>query len=119
LAAFVGQPVMPTAQSFGGEFRNWKCTEGRTDMKVRCRLGARKSFAAFRVILEIVLAKSIGLSWDTMKAILKLRSGTKSDSANGVELWREKFAKLKEEVAVKAIKYYRLRERAAGISIKQ
>ena len=62
----------------------------------------------------LVLAKSIGLSWDTTKAILLMRtaSRTESRSTQGLEDCLCRFKKLKPETARTAIQFYRLRERA-------
>jgi uncharacterized protein (DUF2336 family) len=62
----------------------------------------------------LVLAKSIGLSWDTTKAILLVRSSdnTKHSSAHQFEQWFANFKKLKQKTARTAIQFYRLQERA-------
>jgi uncharacterized protein (DUF2336 family) len=66
----------------------------------------------------LVLAKSIGLSWNTTKAVLLVQStdNTKSRSAHKFEQWYADFKKLKPETARTAIQFYRLRERAAKSS---
>jgi uncharacterized protein (DUF2336 family) len=61
----------------------------------------------------LVLAKSIGLSWDTTKAILLVRSASKASSTHELEQCLANFKKLKPETARTAIQFYRLRERAA------
>jgi uncharacterized protein (DUF2336 family) len=61
----------------------------------------------------LVLAKAIGLSWQTAKAILLLRAGTKNGSTRKFDLHFETFIRLKMETAKKAIQFYRLRARAA------
>jgi uncharacterized protein (DUF2336 family) len=60
----------------------------------------------------IVLAKAIGLSWDTTKAILLIQAGTKGSSTHEIEQCLATFAKLKTDTAKKAMQFYRLRERA-------
>lgn len=58
----------------------------------------------------LVLAKAIGLSWPTVKAVLQFSTtgpGLESDQCLA------KFNKLRPETARTAIKFYRLRERAA------
>jgi uncharacterized protein (DUF2336 family) len=63
----------------------------------------------------LVLAKSIGLSWNTTKAILLVRStiNTKSRPTRDFEQCFANFKKLRMETAKTAIQYCRLRERAA------
>jgi uncharacterized protein (DUF2336 family) len=61
----------------------------------------------------VVIAKAVGLSWITTKAILMIRSGTKGMSAHDLGQSLANFNKLKPETAEKAIKFYRMRERAA------
>jgi len=61
----------------------------------------------------LVLAKSIGLSWDATKAIL-IWATTKSRLAYDLEQLFARFMKLKPETARTAIQFYRLRERAAN-----
>jgi Uncharacterised protein conserved in bacteria (DUF2336) len=62
----------------------------------------------------LVLAKSIGLSWDTTKAILLLQAGTKGSSTHEINQCFERFGKLQPQTAKKVIEFYRLRERAAS-----
>ena len=61
----------------------------------------------------LVLAKSLGLSWETTKAVLLLQAGAKRSSASELDESCETFARLQPETAKKAIQFYRLRERAA------
>jgi uncharacterized protein (DUF2336 family) len=61
----------------------------------------------------LVLAKSIGLTWETTNAILLIENSTKSRSAQELEQCLGSFKKLKPETAQTAIQFYRLRERAA------
>lgn len=60
----------------------------------------------------IILAKAIGLSWETTKAILLLQIGTGNASTHKLDQYFEIFVRLKAETARKAIQYFRLRERA-------
>ncbi len=60
----------------------------------------------------LVLAKSIGLSWDTTTAILLVQTASKSKSFHEFEQCLANFNKLKPETARTAIQFYRLRERA-------
>jgi uncharacterized protein (DUF2336 family) len=66
----------------------------------------------------LVLARSIGLSWDTTKAILQVQSmtRTKARSAHEFEQCLADFRKLKPETARTAIQFHRLRERATKVS---
>ena len=61
----------------------------------------------------LVVAKSIGLSWDTTKAILLVQAKTKSRTTWELDQFQANFKKLKPETARTAIQFYRLRERAA------
>ncbi len=66
----------------------------------------------------LVMAKSIGLSWDTTKAILLMKfagNGT-SRPTHEIEEWFANFKKLSPETAQTAIKFYRLKERVAKSS---
>ncbi len=60
----------------------------------------------------LLLAKSIGLSWYTTKAILLIHNTAGHNSARASEQWHARFVKLKPETARTAIQFYRLRERA-------
>jgi uncharacterized protein (DUF2336 family) len=61
----------------------------------------------------LVLAKAIGLGWDTAKAILLLQAGAKGTTAPEIDQCCETFARLRLDTAQKALQFYRLRERAA------
>ena len=61
----------------------------------------------------LVLAKAIGLTWDTTKAVLLLQAGAKGSSDPELDQCCETFVRLRQETAQKAIRFYRLRERAA------
>lgn len=60
----------------------------------------------------IVTAKAIGLSWETVKAILLLQANAKNDRAFQSADAFEIFERLKADTAKKALQFYRLRERA-------
>jgi len=64
----------------------------------------------------LVLAKAIGLSWATTKAILLLQAGTNGSPAHELDRCFASFTRLRPETAKKAITFYRLRERAAAPS---
>ena len=57
----------------------------------------------------LVLAKAIGLSWETTRAILLMRN---KNSEPSIEANCAMFAKLQAKTAVSAIQFYRLRARA-------
>ena len=60
----------------------------------------------------LVLAKAIGLSWETTKAILSMHSPTKTAIAAKLEAHCASFARLQPKSAVAAMQFYRLRARA-------
>ena len=60
----------------------------------------------------LVLARAIGLSWDTTKSILLLQAGGNGTSTQELEQHLATFTRLKIETAKKALQFYRLRERA-------
>jgi uncharacterized protein (DUF2336 family) len=60
----------------------------------------------------LVLAKAIGLGWDTTKAVLLLQAGAKGSSGPEIDQCCITFARLRPETAQKAMRFYRLRERA-------
>lgn len=66
----------------------------------------------------LVVAKSIGLSWDTTKAILLLRPTLNGGSIKQLDLALANFTKLKAETAKTAIQFYKLRERTLAASPK-
>lgn len=61
----------------------------------------------------LLIAKAAGLSWDTVKAILRLQADTNSTQIPDFERAFATFARLKTETAQAAMQFYRLRERAA------
>lgn len=60
----------------------------------------------------LVLAKAIGLSWETTKAILSMQSPTKNVIAAKLETHSASFQKLQPKSAIAAMQFYRLRARA-------
>ena len=60
----------------------------------------------------MVLAKAIGLSWETTRAILQMRGPAKPVNAADMESNGSSFAKLQQKTAVSAMHFYRLRARA-------
>jgi uncharacterized protein (DUF2336 family) len=59
----------------------------------------------------LVLAKAIGLTWKTTKAILLLQARAGKPAAE-LDSLLETFLRLKPETAAKAVQFYRLRERS-------
>ena len=62
----------------------------------------------------IVIAKAFNLSWATVKGILLLQDKTKNDNKYQMDKHFEAFTRLNVETAKKAIRFYRLRERATA-----
>ena len=60
----------------------------------------------------LVLAKSIGLSFDTVKAIISMRAHESDGPGPDIKQAGTSYDKLRPETARKVIQYYRLRERA-------
>ncbi|MHC2711196.1 uncharacterized protein (DUF2336 family) [Bradyrhizobium diazoefficiens] len=60
----------------------------------------------------LILAKAIGLSWDTTKAILTFQPGSPHEAKERLELCFASFLRLKPNTAKAALQFYRLRERA-------
>jgi uncharacterized protein (DUF2336 family) len=60
----------------------------------------------------LVLAKAIGLSWETTKAILMLRPPGKNNIGREIEAHCANFAKLQAKTAISAMQFYRLRAKA-------
>jgi len=62
----------------------------------------------------LVLAKAIGVGWDTAKAILLLQAGAQESPPEELDRCCNTYARLQRETAKKAIQFYRLREQAAS-----
>lgn len=60
----------------------------------------------------MVLAKALGLSWETTRAILRMRGPARAASPAEVEANAQSFAKLQQKTAIAAMDFYRLRARA-------
>jgi hypothetical protein len=60
----------------------------------------------------LIVAKSIGLSWSTAKAVLLLCAGNQGMAAHSLEQCRENFNKLKRETALQVIKFQQKRQEA-------
>jgi uncharacterized protein (DUF2336 family) len=66
--------------------------------------------------LVLMLAKAIRLSWDTAKAILRLRAGAKGISPSELERGLSSYSRLNPDTAIKALHFLRLRERATNFN---
>ena len=60
----------------------------------------------------LILAKAIGLSWDTTKAILTFQPGSAHEARERLDECFASFLRLKPNTAKAALQFYRLRERA-------
>lgn len=67
----------------------------------------------------LILAKAIGLSWDTTKAILTFRLGSSLEARERLEQCFASFLRLKPNTARMALQFYRLRERASQVPLHQ
>jgi hypothetical protein len=72
-----------------------------------------RAMAQERAESILMMARAIGLSWETAKAILRLRAGQKGISPSEMELCLSSFSRLKLDTARKALQFLRFRERAA------
>ena len=66
----------------------------------------------------LVLAKAIGLTWETAREILLLKDESAGRSAHDLDDCAATFARLQRSTAKQAIDFYRLRERAAAPAAK-
>jgi uncharacterized protein (DUF2336 family) len=62
----------------------------------------------------LVLAKAIGVGWDTARAILLLQAGAQESPPEELDRCCITYARLQRETAKKAIQFYRLREQATA-----
>jgi hypothetical protein len=65
-----------------------------------------------RVETILIVAKSMELSWPTVKALLMLRAGKGGLSTQALEQHMANFARLKRATALHAIEYLRKRQAA-------
>jgi uncharacterized protein (DUF2336 family) len=72
-----------------------------------------RAIASQRTEQILVLAKAIGLGWESAKAVLLLQAGAKGSSEPELDQCCQTFAHLRRDTAQKALRFYRLRERAA------
>ena len=66
----------------------------------------------------LVLAKAIGLTWETAREILLLKDESAGRSVRDLDDCAATFARLQRSTAKQAIDFYRLRERAAASAAK-
>ena len=60
----------------------------------------------------LVIAKAIGLSWETVRAILAMRASNDSEAGRNIGKDHTSFMKLRQSTAMSALQFYRLRARA-------
>jgi len=60
----------------------------------------------------VVIARAIGLTWNTVKAILAFQATAKGGAIHDLEECQSTFVKLTPELAKKALSFYRMREQA-------
>jgi uncharacterized protein (DUF2336 family) len=60
----------------------------------------------------LVIAKAIGLSWETVRAILVMRAPNDSEAGRSIGKHHTSFQKLRQSTAMSALQFYRLRARA-------
>jgi hypothetical protein len=60
----------------------------------------------------LVIAKAIGLSWETVRAILVMRAPNDSEAGRSIGRHHSSFLKLRQSTAMSALQFYRLRARA-------
>jgi uncharacterized protein (DUF2336 family) len=65
----------------------------------------------------LVVAKAIDLSWETVKAILTLQAGRGGLAKDRLDRCFASFFRLQPKTARAALQFYRLREKAHGVSV--
>lgn len=74
-----------------------------------------RAFVHNQVDHLLVIAKAIGLSWETTRAILVMRESRESKESSAdrnIGMHRNSFIRLQQSTAVSALQFYRLRARA-------
>jgi len=71
-----------------------------------------RAIASKRTEQILVLAKAIGIAWETTKGILLLQAGAHVSSTEELDQCCTTFMRLRPETAKKALQFYRLREQA-------
>jgi hypothetical protein len=64
--------------------------------------------------MVLLIARAAGFSWPTTRLLLRLKSPGGEVTPRSLEEAQANFARLRAETAIKAINFYRLREKAAG-----
>ena len=62
----------------------------------------------------LVLAKAAGFSWETTKALLRLKAGSADFAKDELGQCFASFARLQEKTAKAALQFFRLRDRAGA-----
>jgi hypothetical protein len=75
-----------------------------------------RAFACEKPDHFLVLAKGIGLSWETVKAVVALRAQIRNSPTADIAQLSTRYSKLQKDTAQKAIRFLRLRERAKGLT---
>jgi hypothetical protein len=57
----------------------------------------------------LILGRSAGFSWDTVRAIITVRPGGKGTSTQGVDFARDNFDKLTAQTAQRVVRFWQLR----------
>ncbi|MGA8865268.1 MAG: DUF2336 domain-containing protein [Gallionella sp.] len=92
--------------------RAGKFEETVAALAVMCRLSieiVERAMVQDRVETVLIVAKSIGLSWPTVKAILLLRAGTRGISKHTLEEHMVSYTHLKPETAQRVVEFQRRR----------
>lgn len=71
-----------------------------------------RAIASKRTEQILVLAKAIGIEWETTRSILLLQAGANGSSTEELDQCGVTFARLRQVTAKKALQFYRLREQA-------
>jgi len=128
--AFDGSPDYVAARAFiealhrAGQLDDSKLAEivkvGRFEettaaLALMCELPLRfveRAMVQERAETVLILAKAIGLSWSTVKAILSVRAGKRSTPAGEIAQCLASFERLLPETAQEIVRFYRMREQA-------
>jgi uncharacterized protein (DUF2336 family) len=64
----------------------------------------------------LILARSVGLAWPTLRSILKIRPGSAGTSEVALEEIRETYAKLTANTALRVLRFWQVRDSSAQAS---
>lgn len=111
-----GQPIDPTVREFA---RAGKVEETVVALSVLCKLplDAVENILSDRRTdqeLALILAKAVGLSWQTARLILQLGRGEGALSPQAAETARQHFERLQATTAQRVVRFYQVRHGAAG-----